>query len=69
MPRWPNDIARQVAADVRYALAFKVGRSRRPLTDQERDAVAVAVVEHLQLTNWVIEKGDSVRDGTAYSRD
>ena len=69
MPRWPLDLARQVAADVRYALTFKVGRSRRPLTDAERDAVAAAVVEHLQLTNWLIEKGEPVKDGTAYNRN
>jgi hypothetical protein len=69
MPRWPSEIARQVAADVRYTLTFKVGRSRRPLTDAERDLVAAAVVEHLQLANWVIEKGPPARDGRAYSRD
>jgi hypothetical protein len=67
-PRWPADIARQVAADVRYALTFKVGRSRRPLTDAERDLVAAAVVEHLQLTNWEIRKGPPAQDGRAYDR-
>ena len=69
MPRWPIDIVRQVAADVRFALTFKVGRSKRPLTDAERDLVAAAVVEHLQLANWLIEKAEPVRDGTAYGRD
>jgi hypothetical protein len=63
------DLARQVADGVRFALTFKVGRSRRPLTDAERDLVAAAVVEHLQLANWVIEKGPPARDGRAYSRD
>jgi hypothetical protein len=38
-------------------LTFKVGRSRRPLTDTERDMVADAIVEHLQLANWKIERG------------
>ncbi len=69
MPRWPAEIARQVAADVRFALTFKVGRSRRPLTDTERDLVAAAVVEHLQLANWLIERGEPAKDGTALSRD
>ena len=69
MPRWPVEIARQVAADVRFALTFKVGRSRRPLTDAERDIVAATVVEHLQLANWIIQRGEPARDGTAYNRD
>jgi hypothetical protein len=51
---------------VRFALTFKVGRSRRPLTDAERDMVSAAVVEHLQLANWVIEKGPPAQDGAAY---
>jgi hypothetical protein len=66
MPRWPAALARQVADDVRFALTFRVGRSRRPLTDAERDLVAAAVVEHLQLTNWEIRKGSPAQDGTAY---
>ena len=57
MPKWPSDIAKAVHSDVRYALTFKVGRSRRPLTDTERDMVADAIVEHLQLANWRIERG------------
>ena len=68
MLRWPDPIARQVAADVRFALTFKVGRSKRPLTDTERDLVAAAVVEHLQLANWLIERGEPAKDGTAFSR-
>ena len=36
-----TDLARQVAADVRFAVTFKVG-SRRPLTDAERDLLAAA---------------------------
>ena len=38
------------------------------MTDAERDLVADAVVEHLQLTNWIIEKGSPAMDGTAYSQ-
>jgi hypothetical protein len=38
-------------------LTFKVGRSRRPITDGERDLVADAIVEHLQLANWHIKRG------------
>jgi hypothetical protein len=69
MPRWPDAIAREVAIDVRFALTFKVGRSRRPLTDAERDIVAAAVVEHLQLTNWIIERGPPATTRGAYSQD
>lgn len=69
MPRWPLDIARQVAADVRFALTFKVGRSRRPLTDAERDLVAAAVVEHLQLANWEIQRGPPATSRGAYSQE
>ena len=63
MPRWLVEIARQVAADVRFALTFKVGRSRRPLTDAERDVVAST--EYLQLANWIIQRGEPARDGRA----
>ena len=69
MPRWPIDLARRVADDVRFALTFKVGRSRRPLTDAERELVAAAVVEHLQLTNWEIRKGPPATARGAYSQD
>jgi hypothetical protein len=57
MPKWPPDIVKAVHSDVRYALTFKVGRSRRPITDGERDLVADAIVEHLQLANWHIKRG------------
>jgi hypothetical protein len=36
---------------------FKVGKSRRPLTDTERDMVAEAIVEHIKLCNWKVERG------------
>jgi hypothetical protein len=67
-PRTYTDIARPVTADVRLALTFKVGRSRRRPTDMERDAVAAAAVEHLQLGNWLIERGPPAQDGMAYGR-
>ncbi len=34
---------------MRFTLAFKVGKSRRPLTDTERDMVADAIVDHIKL--------------------
>jgi hypothetical protein len=43
--------------DVRFALTFKVGKRRRPLTDTERDMVADAIVEHIKLCNWKVERG------------
>jgi hypothetical protein len=59
--------ARRVAADgklpaahlawLRFALTFKVGKSRRPLTDAERDMVADATVQHIKLCNWMVERG------------
>ena len=44
-------------SDVGFALNFKVGRTLRPLTDLERKVVAKIIVDHLQLSNWVIERG------------
>jgi hypothetical protein len=41
--------------DVRFALGFKVAKKLRPLT--ERDMVADAIVEHIKLCNWKIERG------------
>ena len=45
--------------DVRSSLCvnFKVGRTLRPLTDLERKVVATNIVDHSQLSNWVIERG------------
>jgi len=43
--------------DIRYGLRFKVGPRPRPATDQEIDVVARTIVEHLQQSNWVIERG------------
>ncbi len=40
-----------------FALTFKVGKSRRPLTDTERDMVADAIVDHIKLCNWKVEGG------------
>jgi hypothetical protein len=42
--------------DVRFALSFKVGRKQQPLTDTERDRVAAAIVEHIRLCNWRVER-------------
>jgi hypothetical protein len=68
MPKWSPQIADAVRADVRFALTFKVGRSRRPLTDAERDLVASSVVEHLQLANWKIERGPPAVGGSQIGR-
>jgi|HubBroStandDraft_4_1064222.scaffolds.fasta_scaffold231326_1 hypothetical protein len=57
MPRWPDKIAEAVRFDVWFALNFKVGRTLRPLTDLERNVVAKTIVDYLQLSNWVIERG------------
>ena len=57
MPRWPDKIAAAVMFDVGFALNFKVGRTLRPPTDLERKVVAKNIVYHLQLSNWVIERG------------
>ena len=57
MPRWPDKIAAAVIFDVSFALNFKVGRTLRPLTDLERKVVAKNIVDYLQLSNWVIERG------------
>jgi hypothetical protein len=43
--------------DVRFALGWKVGKKLRPLTDTERDMVADAIVEHIRLCNWKVERG------------
>jgi hypothetical protein len=55
--RWPDKIAEAVTFDVWFALNFKVGRTLRPLTDLERKVVAKNIVDYLQLSNWVIERG------------
>jgi hypothetical protein len=43
-----------VTFDVAFALDFKVGH---PLTDLERRVVAKTIVDYLQLSNWMIERG------------
>ena len=42
--------------DVRFALRFEVGRKQQPPTDTERDIVAAAMVEHIRLCNWKVER-------------
>jgi hypothetical protein len=37
--------------------AGRLGKKLRPLTDTERDMVADAIVEHIRLCNWKIERG------------
>jgi hypothetical protein len=43
-------VAEELRRDVRFALTFKVGKSRRPLTDT--GMVADAIVDHIKLCNW-----------------
>jgi hypothetical protein len=57
MADWAPTVAEELRRDVRFALTFKVGKQRRPLTDRERDLVATAVVEHIKLCNWKVERG------------
>jgi hypothetical protein len=57
MAEWGPTVAEELRRDVRFALTFKVGKSRRPLTDTERDMVADAIVEHIKLCNWKVERG------------
>jgi hypothetical protein len=45
MADWGPTVAEELRRDVRFALTFKVGKNRRPLTDSERDMVADAIVE------------------------
>src|SRR5258706_16011326 len=42
MADWGPAVAEELRTDVRFALPFKVGKNRRPLTDTERDMVADA---------------------------
>ncbi len=37
---------------MRFALTFKLGKNRRPLTDAERDLVAEAIVDHMLWDQW-----------------
>jgi hypothetical protein len=63
--RWDREIAKEVAWDVKFALTFKIGRAKRPLTEDERIQVARQIVEHLQLANWIIERGEPAEGGSA----
>jgi hypothetical protein len=57
MAEWGPTVAQELRRDVRFALTFKVGKSRRPLTDAERNIVADAIVDHIKLCNWKVERG------------
>jgi hypothetical protein len=57
MADWGPTVAEGLRRDVRFALTFKVGKSRRSLTDTERDMVADAIVDHIRLCNWRVERG------------
>jgi hypothetical protein len=57
MSDWGPTVAEELRRDVRFALGWKVGKKLRPLTDTERDMVADAIVEHIKLCNWKVERG------------
>jgi hypothetical protein len=48
LPVWPR---------LALSVCLSVGRTLRPLTDLERRVVAKTIVDYLQLSNWVIERG------------
>ena len=54
---WAPTVTDELRNHVRFALRFKVGRKQQPLTDMERDTVAAAIVEHIRLCNWKVERG------------
>jgi len=57
MHLWSREIADAVFFDIRFGLRFKVGSRLRPATDAEIDVVARAIVERLQQSNWLIQRG------------
>ena len=57
MADWGPTVADELRRDVRFALGWKVGKKLRPLTDTERDMAAAAILEHIRLCNWKIERG------------
>jgi hypothetical protein len=64
MSRWPKAIAEAVFFDIRLGLTFRVGSRSRPATDREIDLVARAIVERLQQSNWLIQRGPFAPLGT-----
>jgi len=56
---WGPTVADELRRDVRFALGWKVGQKLRPLTDTERDMAAAAILEHIRLCNWKIERANS----------
>jgi hypothetical protein len=57
MADWGPTVAQELRNDVKFALGFKVGKKLRPLTYTERDLVAAAIVDHIKLCNWKVERG------------
>jgi hypothetical protein len=48
----------QLIWDIRYALHRAPVRAlRRKLSDNDEQAIARAIAEHLRLANWIIQKG------------
>jgi hypothetical protein len=54
---WAPTVTEELRNDVRFALGWKVGKMLRPVTDTERDMVAAAIVEHIRLCYWRVERG------------
>ncbi len=57
MAEWGPTVADELRNDVKFALGFKVEKKLRPLMDAERDMVAAAIVDHIKLCNWKVERG------------
>jgi hypothetical protein len=53
---WAPTVAEELRNDVRFALGWKIGKKLSPLTDIERDIVAAAIVDHIRLCNWNVER-------------
>ena len=49
-------MAEELRKDVRFAVRFEVGRKQQSPSDTERDMVAAAIVEHIRLCNWKVER-------------
>jgi hypothetical protein len=56
MPEWGPTVADEWPGRA-LRVGWKVGKKLRPLTDTERDMVADAIVEHIRLCNWKVERG------------
>jgi hypothetical protein len=68
MADWGPTVAQELRNDVKFALGFKVGKKLRPLTYTERDLVAAAIVDHIKLCNWKVERGPPISRRVGHSK-